>query len=147
MVIVPISFVEDPLGRDQLPAFTLTRGISTASPAWLLPNRLSGTAAWPQAAGLPRGSDMDRKVALVAGAGGIIGRGIVEHLSGLDDWDVVGLARKAPDYESRARFVPVDLLDPEDCKAKLGDLGAVTDLFYTAYLEKPTEAERVEING
>src|SRR5690348_17173531 len=90
---------------------------------------------------------MEKKVALVAGAGGIIGRGVVEHLSRLDDWDVIGLARKAPDYESRARFVPVNLLDPEDCRAKLGGLDAVTHVFHAAYIEKPTEAERVEVNG
>jgi nucleoside-diphosphate-sugar epimerase len=63
---------------------------------------------------------MERKVALVAGATGIIGRGIVEHLSSATDWEVVGLARGVPDYERRARFVPVDLLDPKDCRAKLG---------------------------
>src|SRR3954452_9877788 len=38
---------------------------------------------------------------------------------------------------------PVDLLDPDDCKAHQGDFGAVTHLFYAAYLEKPTEVERV----
>ena len=36
---------------------------------------------------------MERKVALVAGATGVIGRGIVEHLAGLDDWEVVALSR------------------------------------------------------
>jgi nucleoside-diphosphate-sugar epimerase len=90
---------------------------------------------------------MEKKVALVAGASGIIGRGLVKHLSGLDGWDVIGLARNAPDFESRAKFVSVDLLDPKDCQAKLGGLGAVTHLFYAAYLEKPTEAERVAVNG
>jgi hypothetical protein len=39
------------------------------------------------------------------------------------------------------------LLDPEDCRAKLGGLGGVSHLFHAAYLEKPTEAERVEVNG
>ena len=53
---------------------------------------------------------MERKVALVAGATGVIGRGIVEHLCGLDDWDVVALSRNAPEGEGRARHVPVDLL-------------------------------------
>jgi nucleoside-diphosphate-sugar epimerase len=89
---------------------------------------------------------MERKVALVAGATGIIGRGLVEHLSSGDEWEVVGLSRNATDYQSRARFLSVDLLDPEDCKAKLGGLGTVTHLFFAAYVERPTEAERVEIN-
>jgi nucleoside-diphosphate-sugar epimerase len=90
---------------------------------------------------------MSRKVALVAGATGIIGRGLVEHLSSGDGWEVIGLSRTAPDYESRARSIPVDLLDPEDCKAKLGGLGDVTHVFFAAYVEKPAEAERVEVNG
>jgi len=88
---------------------------------------------------------MEKKVALVAGASGIIGRGLIEHLSGRDGWDVIGLARNAPDFESRAEFVSVDLLDPKDCRAKLGGLSAVTHLFYAAYRETPTEAERVEM--
>ena len=90
---------------------------------------------------------MERKVALVAGATGVIGRGIVEHLSGLDDWEVVALSRNAPEGEGRSRHVPVDLLDPEGCRAKLGGFGDVTHLFFAAYLERPTEAERVEVNG
>ena len=89
----------------------------------------------------------ERKVALVAGATGIIGRGIVEHLSGLDDWEVIALSRSAPDYQSRGRFVSADLLDSGDCRAKLGGLGDVTHLFFAAYREMPTEAERVEVNG
>src|SRR5205085_1594529 len=58
-----------------------------------------------------------------------------------------GLSRKVPDDQSGARIVPVDLLDAGDCHARLAGLGDVTHLFYAAYLEKPTEAERVEVNG
>ena len=54
-----------------------------------------------------------RKVTLVAGATGVIGRGIVEHLAGLDDREVVSLFRIEPEGEGRARHVPVDPLDPE----------------------------------
>ena len=72
---------------------------------------------------------MEPKVALVTGATGIIGRGIVEHLSGLDDWDIIALSRSVPDSESRARSVSVDRLDPDDCRAKWGDLSEVTHLF------------------
>ena len=36
---------------------------------------------------------MERKVALVAGASGIIGRGIVECLIKRGDWEVIALAR------------------------------------------------------
>ena len=88
-----------------------------------------------------------KRVALVAGASGVTGRGIVEHLAGLDGWDVVGLARTPPDLESRARFLAVDLLDPGGCRAKLGGLGDVTHVFYAAYREGATEAEQVALNG
>jgi nucleoside-diphosphate-sugar epimerase len=88
-----------------------------------------------------------KKVALIAGAGGIVGRGIVDYLTGLEDWEVVGLSRKTPGGQARARHIAVDLLDPRDCRDKLGDLGDVTHLFYAAYLEQPTEGEQVAING
>jgi NAD(P)-dependent dehydrogenase (short-subunit alcohol dehydrogenase family) len=54
---------------------------------------------------------MDQKVALVAGAGGIIGRGIVEHLSGRDDREIVDGRRGAvlgrPREGARAAALPV----------------------------------------
>jgi nucleoside-diphosphate-sugar epimerase len=90
---------------------------------------------------------VNNKVAMVAGASGIVGRGLVEHLTSLEDWDIIGLARKAHDDASRARLLPVDLLDAEDCKNKLGGLGQVTHLFHAAYQERPTESEQVAVNG
>ena len=88
-----------------------------------------------------------RKKAIVAGAGGIVGRGLVEYLSSLEDWEIVGLSRKIPDYKSRAAFVSVDLLDVEDCRAKLSTITDATHVFYAALLQKPTEVEQVETNG
>ena len=43
------------------------------------------------------GRTMAKKVALVAGASGIVGRGIVEELARHDDWEVIGLARNPPE--------------------------------------------------
>jgi nucleoside-diphosphate-sugar epimerase len=91
---------------------------------------------------------MGRQVALVAGAGGVVGRGLVEYLSGLDGWEIIGLARTSPDgLRGRARFLPVDLIDRGDCQAKLGELVDVTHVFYAAYLEQPTEAKQAEVNA
>jgi nucleoside-diphosphate-sugar epimerase len=90
---------------------------------------------------------MDKKVALVAGASGIIGRGIVECLVGRDDWEVIALARKPSEEATRARFISVDLLDPRDCADKLGGLRDVTHVFYAAYKEQPTETGQVAVNG
>ena len=91
------------------------------------------------------GGNMKNKVALVAGASGIRGRGVVEHLTNLDDWDIIGLARRPYD-KGRGRFLAVDLLDLDDCKIKLGGLGQITHVFYAAYQERPTEGEQVAVN-
>lgn len=80
---------------------------------------------------------MSTNKALVAGANGIIGRTLVEHLR-TTGWDVVGLSRRGD--------LAVDLLDPADTRAKIGGLTGVTHLFYAAYQDRPTWAELVAPN-
>ncbi|MEO3884134.1 SDR family oxidoreductase [Nonomuraea sp. B5E05] len=87
-----------------------------------------------------------RKVALVVGAQGVIGRNLVDHLSGCDDWEVIGLSRRSAPDSGRVRNISVDLLDPEDCGKKLSGLNEVTHIFYAAYQERPTWAELVPPN-
>src|SRR5919198_2056556 len=70
------------------------------------------------------------KLALIAGALGVVGRAFLEHLETLADWEVVALSRRAPDFPTRARFIAVDLADADDCKAKLHGLVPITHLFY-----------------
>jgi nucleoside-diphosphate-sugar epimerase len=82
--------------------------------------------------------DMERKTALVAGANGIIGRNLAEHLKADGGWDVIGLSRRGG--------LAVDLLDPADTRAKVGALTSVTHLFYAAYQDRPTWAELVPPN-
>ncbi|MFI5592666.1 SDR family oxidoreductase [Amycolatopsis sp. NPDC051758] len=84
---------------------------------------------------------MERKTALVAGANGIIGKNLVEHLRADGGWDVVGLSRRGG-----PGTVAVDLLDPADTRAKLSSLPDVTHLFYAAYQDRPTWAELVAPN-
>lgn len=86
------------------------------------------------------------KVALVVGAQGVIGRNLIEHLASLGDWEVIGLSRRGGPASERVRHVQVDLLDAEDTRAKLADLGHVTHVFYAAYQERPTWAELVAPN-
>jgi len=86
------------------------------------------------------------KKALVAGGLGVIGRNLVEHLNGLDDWEVVGLSRRLPDFSSRAQFISVDLLDPANCERKLANLADITHVFFAAYQDRPTPAEQVGPN-
>ncbi|RJS26084.1 NAD-dependent dehydratase [Corallococcus sp. H22C18031201] len=86
------------------------------------------------------------KVALVVGAQGVIGRNLVQYLSTLPDWDVVGLSRRGGDAQGRIRHVAVDLLSAEDCRQQLAGLTHVTHIFYAAYQDRPTWAELVPPN-
>lgn len=81
---------------------------------------------------------MITKKALVVGASGGIGQNLIQYLSGLDDWDIVGLARKEPKVVSRAQFIAVDLLDRDRVQAQLKDLTDITHVFYTAFYGGPT---------
>jgi nucleoside-diphosphate-sugar epimerase len=85
-------------------------------------------------------------VAVVVGAQGVIGRTLVEHLSGLDDWRVVGLSRRGGESTDRVRHISVDLLDRADLAAKLDDLRGAIHLFYAAYQDRPSWAELVKPN-
>lgn len=88
----------------------------------------------------------DNKVALVAGAQGVIGRTLVDHLAGTPDWEVIGLSRRGGAGCGRVRHVAVDLLDPPGMREKLRDLTAVTHIFYAAYQDRPGWAELVAPN-
>ncbi|SFP73585.1 Nucleoside-diphosphate-sugar epimerase [Amycolatopsis arida] len=88
----------------------------------------------------------EHRTALVVGAHGVIGGNLVEHLTRLGGWDVVGLSRRGGPDTGRVRHVAVNLLDPADCAAKLGDLREVTHVFYAAYQDRPTWAELVPPN-
>ena len=74
-----------------------------------------------------------RYKALVAGGLGVIGRQLVTHLAALPDWEPIGLSRRAPGANPPARYLAVDLLDPDDVRAKLGELRDVTHIFHAAY--------------
>jgi nucleoside-diphosphate-sugar epimerase len=89
---------------------------------------------------------MEPKRALVLGGLGVIGRNLVEHLAGRDDWEVVAVSRREPDLEIGARFLSVDLLDRGECERALGALADVTHVFYAAYQARPTRLEEVEPN-
>jgi nucleoside-diphosphate-sugar epimerase len=84
---------------------------------------------------------MSHRTAVVVGAAGVTGRNLVRHLDGLGGWDVVGLSRRHPDFETRARFISVDLLDRGDCERKLADLTSATHIFYCAFQARPTWPE------
>ncbi len=83
----------------------------------------------------------ERKVALVAGANGVIGKNLIEHLESRPGWRVIGLSRRGGPGQ-----IAVDLLDADDTRAKLSGLDDVTHVFYAAYVDKPTWAELVPPN-
>lgn len=74
---------------------------------------------------------MARKV-LIAGALGVVGRAALAHFEAQPDCEVIGLSRRPPDFETKARFLSVDLVDAEECRAKLGEVGGITDIVYCA---------------
>lgn len=87
-----------------------------------------------------------RKVALVVGANGVIGRNLIDHLVTLPDWDVIGVSRRGGESVGRVRYVSADLLNIDDTREKLSSLTEVTHIFYAAYQDRPTWAELVPPN-
>lgn len=71
------------------------------------------------------------RVALIAGASGMVGRRLAEHVNGLSGWTAIGLARRPP-ADAAFPVVAVDLTDVRASRAALKDLTTVTDVFYTA---------------
>lgn len=84
--------------------------------------------------------------ALVAGGLGVIGLPLVEHLTSLPDWQVVGLSRRKPYGDMSTTYLEVDLLDRADIQKKLGGIQDVTHIFHAAYQEKSTPQALIDAN-
>ena len=76
---------------------------------------------------------MSDRHAVVVGGLGVIGRALIDHLTGDPGWDVVALSRRAPDFETTARFLSVDLREKDSSTAALAQLKKTTHVFYAAY--------------
>lgn len=87
-----------------------------------------------------------KKVALVVGAQGVIGRNLLEHLGTLNDWEIIALSRRGGKPTDRIRHIAVDLIDRDECCHKLAHLTEVTHIFYAAYQDRPNWAELVPPN-
>jgi nucleoside-diphosphate-sugar epimerase len=81
------------------------------------------------------GSGQTPRVALVAGANGLIGRRVAAHLVSRD-WNVVALSRK-PYRGPGAQRVVADLTDPEETRAKLAALSDITHVYYCVRADHP----------
>ena len=89
---------------------------------------------------------MSHKKALVIGAMGLIGRAAVRHLESLQEWEVIGVSRRRPDFEGAGEHLSVDIAYRLDCMNKLSDCKEVTHIFYTAYAARAGHAEESELN-
>ncbi len=86
------------------------------------------------------------RVVLIAGVHGVIGRAAARHFSAAPDTKLYGLSRRTDGGLPGVEQIAVDLLRPDDVRGELGRLGDVTHILFGAYLEKPTAAEKSEIN-
>jgi len=89
---------------------------------------------------------MTNKVALVVGALGLVGRALTRHLEQLDDWELVTLSRRLPNFPLQSRHISVDLGYGLDCMNKLSDCSHITHIFYTAYAPRQSLREETELN-
>ncbi len=89
---------------------------------------------------------MMKKKALVAGALGIVGRNLIHYLDTLEDWESIGISRRAPDFSSRADFISLDLLDRQSCEKHANAFSGITHLLFAAYIPTGSHASDVEPN-
>lgn len=80
---------------------------------------------------------MAREKMLLVGALGTVGRSALRYFEALEEWDVVALSRRKPDFETRAKWVSVDLRSPEaEGELAANDaLRGVTQVMYAANFE------------
>lgn len=94
-----------------------------------------------------------KKTIIIAGALGVVGRSVLDHFERQSDCEIITLSRRAPDFESRARFISADLSDAAATEAALADVSGVTDAVYCALYGRTSgnetwgEAEQIEGNG
>ncbi len=85
------------------------------------------------------------KVALVAGATGIVGKKLVETLL-QDGWEVIGLSRQALPHPDNIPVVAVDLLDAKQSEQGLLSLSHVTHIFFSAWVNAANWTDMVKPN-
>src|SRR6202035_4979017 len=88
-----------------------------------------------------------KRTALVTGASGLAGGYMLAHLLEQGGWDIVAVSRRKPRIPGDYRHIAVDLLDPADCRTKLGPLTNISHLFYLAITERPDPGETASANA
>jgi nucleoside-diphosphate-sugar epimerase len=74
---------------------------------------------------------------LIVGALGVVGRAAMERFAGRPGLQVVGLARRAPDFAPEATWVSTDLRDAEGTMRALAPHRDATHVVYAALNEQP----------
>ena len=87
----------------------------------------------------------EKKTALIAGASGIVGRGIAERLVG-DGWRVLCASRSGGGHLPGTEGVAVDLLDAEACARAVAPHAGITHVFHAAFQPAPSRAAEVAPN-
>ncbi len=86
-----------------------------------------------------------KRQALVIGANGVIGRRLIEELTG-QGGQVVGVSRRGGQPAPGVRHLQVDLLDAAATRDALRPLSAISHVFYAAYQDAPDWAGLVAPN-
>ena len=89
----------------------------------------------------------DKKVAVVFGASGIIGRNLAERLASSGSWDVVSVARHAHSDLPGSRPISCDLTNAENAKQALSAAKDATHVFFCTWSRQNNEAENCRVNG
>jgi hypothetical protein len=83
--------------------------------------------------------------ALIAGATGLIGSNLAEHLVSRG-WEVYGIGRKAQGGVPGVRPVEADLLEPETLRSSLAGIDP-SHVFFTTWVWRANEEENIAANG
>ena len=86
------------------------------------------------------------KNALVAGATGLVGGNVVQHLETLDDWRVTSISRRPEMLSRSSRHIALDLTDSAACHAVFENLTDVTHVFFAAYRHTPGLGDQITPN-
>jgi len=89
---------------------------------------------------------MIKRVALITGATGVVGRNLLAHLLKAEDWEIIAVSRRSPAVPGDYVHLAIDLLDAADCAKQAYQLSAVTHVFHAAYVERPDPAAWVHDN-
>jgi len=89
---------------------------------------------------------MSKRVALITGATGVVGRNLLAHLLQTGGWDIFAVSRRSAALQGDYVHLVIDLLDPADCARQAHRLSAVTHVFHAAYVERSDSAAWVNDN-